>query len=560
MALTLKNFKRTIPSTILTRGRDYFQSGRVVDLSLDGDDRWEVEVQGSEPYHITIAQQPDGSLVCECTCPYEFGEHCKHIAAALYAIEEGFPEYFERAGRKPARKRTSRMDRLREALQAAPPERLVATLLALAEGDREMQSQLLLLLGAADRPADIRALVKAAIRPPRGSHGFLDYWDADNAGRKVGEIVDRADRLRDAQPADALAIYQVVLEEVLTALENSDDSSGTLGYNVNRALEGMDECAERLSPEGRAALLEYCLQKALSPRFRNWGHGWQLLELAADLVETPAQREAVDAILEPFEISDKAEDRAGIRIDFDTQRAAAVKLQLIQRLDGDKAALAFISDHIQLPTFRMILIAHHLEEGDLGTARTLAQAGLDATKSDGLKYGIALAYHQLLLDIARQNNDHKELVEHARVLWLSRLGNEYYDLMASAVPREKWPAFRTRLLSDKACPRDLAAWAYARDGLWSEVRDIVLATPSLLPPYQLEMEARFPDETATMYERLAQEMLKGVSNRQTYHEAAGLLVRMQKVGRGEEGKAIARKLIGQYPQRRAMIEELRRVL
>ena len=107
--------------------------------------------------------------------------------------------------------------------------------------------------------------------------------------------------------------------------------------------------------------------------------------------------------------------------------------------------------------------------------------------SDGLKYGIALAYHQLLLDIARQNNDHKELVEHARVLWLSRLGNEYYDLMASAVPREKWPAFRTRLLSDKACPRDLAAWAYARDGLWSEVRDIVLATPSLLPPYQLEM-------------------------------------------------------------------------
>ncbi len=208
----------------------------------------------------------------------------------------------------------------------------------------------------------------------------------------------------------------------------------------------------------------------------------------------------------------------------------------------------------------MILIAHHLEEGDLGTARTLAQAGLDATKSDGLKYGIALAYHQLLLDIARQNNDHKELVEHARVLWLSRLGNEYYDLMASAVPREKWPAFRTRLLSDKACPRDLAAWAYARDGLWSEVRDIVLATPSLLPPYQLEMEARFPDETATMYERLAQEMLKGVSNRQTYHEAAGLLVRMQKVGRGEEGKAIARKLIGQYPQRRAMIEELRRVL
>ena len=560
MALTLKNFKRTIPATILTRGRDYFQNGRVADLSLDGDDRWEVEVQGSEPYHITIGQQPDGSLDCECTCPYEFGEHCKHIAAALYAIEEAFPEYFERAGRKPARKRASRMDRLREAIQAAPPERLAATLLALAEGDREMQSQLLLLLGAADRPADIRALVKAALRPPRGSHGFLDYWVADKAGHKVGEIVDRADRLRDAQPADALAIYQVVLEEILTALENSDDSSGALGYNVDRTLEGIDKCAQRLSPEGRAALLEYCLQKALSPLFRNWGHGWHLMELAADLVETPAQREAVHAILEPFEINHKAEDRTGMRIDFDTQKAAAVKLQLIQRLDGEEAALTFIAANRHLTTFRMLLIAYHLQEGDRSTARTLAQEGLDATKSDGLQYGVALSYHQLLLDIARRENDNEAIIKHARALWLSRLGHEYYDVMANAVPPDEWAAFQTRLLSDKACPRDLAAWAYARDGLWAEVRDIVLASPSLLAPYQLEIEARFPDETATMYERLAQKMLKDASNRQMYHEAAGYLVRMQKVGRGDEGKAVARKLIEQHPQRRAMIEELRRVL
>lgn len=560
MALTLKNFKRTIPATILTRGRDYFQGGRVVDLSQDGDDTWLAEIQGSEPYQVTIVQQPDGSLDCECTCPYEFGEHCKHIAAALYAIEEAFPEYFERAGRKPARKRASRMDRLRAAIQAAPPERLAATLLALAEGDREMQSQLLLLLGAAERPADIRALVKAALRPPPGSHGFLDYWVADNAGRKVGEIVNRADRLRDAQPADALAIYQVVLEETLTALENSDDSSGSLGYTVDQALEGIDKCAARLPPEGRAALLEYCLQKALSPLFRNWGHGWYLMELAADLVETPAQRAAVHAILEPFESKDKAEDRTGRGIDFDTQRAAAVKLQLIQRLDGEEAALAFIADHRHLTTFRVLLIQHYLQEGDLGTARTLAQEGLDATESDGFKYGIALSYHQLLLDIARQENDPKEIVEHARVLWLSRLGHEYYDIMADAVPRDEWVAFRTRLLSDRDCPRDLAAWGYARDSLWVEVRDIVLAQPSLLAPYQLEIEARFPDEAARTYERLAREMLKDVSNREKYREAAGYLVRMQKLGRGDEGKAIARKLIEQHPQRRAMIQELQRVL
>ena len=47
MALTLKNFKKTIPSNILTRGRDYLRSGRVVDLSQDDEDTWLAEVQGS---------------------------------------------------------------------------------------------------------------------------------------------------------------------------------------------------------------------------------------------------------------------------------------------------------------------------------------------------------------------------------------------------------------------------------------------------------------------------------------------------------------------------------
>lgn len=560
MALTLKNFKKTIPSNILTRGRDYLRSGRVVDLSQDDDDTWLAEVQGSTPYQVTIVQQADGALECRCTCPYDFGEHCKHVAAVLYAIEEAFPEYFEGTRRKPAGRRT-RMDRLREALQAAPPERLVATLLDLAQGDREMQSKLLLLLNVADRPDDIRALVKATVRPPRGNFGFLDFWQADQAGRKLSEIVGRADRLLLAHPQGALRTYQIVLEEAVVALKNADDSTGSLSANVVRALEGLDQCAERLPPEERAALFDYCLEQANGPRFEGWDYGWRLRQLAGELVETPAQREALLTDLQPFETVTQSNNRISAWSEhWRAEQAAEIKLNLIKRLDGEEAALAFVADNIHLTGFRLLLIQHHLDAGDLDAAGTLAQEGLAAVQANNLMHGIAYTYRQLLLTIAQQRDDREAIAAHASSLWLSQGGPEYYDLMVGAVLPEEWAAFRTRLLSDEACSPELAASAYAYEEMWPELRDIVFAYPRLLRSYQLELEAHYPDETAVLYEQLAREMLRRVSNRPTYNEAASYLTRMQKLGHGDEGKAIARALMEQYPQRRAMIEELRRVL
>ena len=561
MDLTLKNFKQAIPATILTRGREYYRSGRVVDLSLDGDDAWLVEVQGSESYQVAIVKQPDGSLDCTCTCPYEFGEHCKHVAAALYAIEEAFPEYFAGARRKPATKRATRMDRLREALQAAPPERLVSTLLALAEGDREMQAQLLLLLGAAGRPADVRALVKAAVRPPSGSHGFLGYWNTAIAGRKVGGIVDRADRLPETQTAEALTIYQVVLEETMAALKNCDDSQGLLSANIERALDGLFQCADRLAPQGRAALFDYCLQEATGPQHEGWDMRWRLLQIAASLVETPTQRDTLDDVLRPFEMTGKQKGLAMSWAEaWNAEQATLVKLGLIERLDGIAAAMTYVADNLHLTRLRIFLIQHHLAAGNLNEAETLAEEGLAQVANDPHRRGIAMDYRELLLAIARQRNDRGQIIKQARSLWLSRGAVEHYDLMVAAVPPDEWATFRTRLLSEPRLSPAMVAWAYAREGMWPQVRDIVFASPGFFAPYQLEMEARYPDETAKLYERLARKMLKDVSNRPTYQEAAGFLARMQELGHGDAGKAVARALIEQHPQRRAMIEELRRVL
>lgn len=560
MALTFMNFKQVIPAKILTRGYDYFSMERVTDLSMEDEGIWTAEVEGTEAYDVQISLGPKQELTCVCTCPYEFGEQCKHVAAVLYAIEKAFPEYIEGRQRKPAPKQPTRLARLNLALKAASHGELVAVLLELCADDRDLLTKLLIRLEpTGNAEVDYRRLIKEALRPPRGSHGYLDYRAATEASKRVDKIADQADKTMAARPEQALMIYQAILEEASTALGQADDSNGMLGGNVERALNGLAECAERLAGPDRDALLHYCLNQATNSQFEGWDYRWSLLEVAADLIDSPVQRAALFATLDSIAGRNKTD--VYLVTDFSAVSAATIKLKVIRRQDGEEAELAFIAANKHLHPFRKVLINNYINSGDLDAARSLAEEGLMSLKGAGtFQHGTALEYRKLLLTIAQQQGIQEAIREQARVLWLSRRGAEYYAILKDTVPATEWPDFLHRILTSKDCSRDLAAWAYAQEGSWQEVCDLVMSQPSLLPAYQRELEARFPEEMVTAYELWVEEMLKPVTNRSTYSEAANLLMRLQKLGRAEKAKALAKSLCERYPQRRAMIDELHRVI
>lgn len=74
--------------SIWNRGRQYFTNGRVTNFQKDGL-RCEAEVIGTKPYHVQITLQGKKPPLMTCDCAYaEAGHKCKHMAAALFAVEE----------------------------------------------------------------------------------------------------------------------------------------------------------------------------------------------------------------------------------------------------------------------------------------------------------------------------------------------------------------------------------------------------------------------------------------------------------------------------------------
>jgi uncharacterized Zn finger protein len=68
----------------LSRGRDYYHSGAVSDVT-QRNTQIQADVEGSEfsPYRVSVQFDTGGITSARCTCPYDYDGWCKHIVATL---------------------------------------------------------------------------------------------------------------------------------------------------------------------------------------------------------------------------------------------------------------------------------------------------------------------------------------------------------------------------------------------------------------------------------------------------------------------------------------------
>ena len=563
MSLTFANFKQQIPAQILTRGRDYLRRGQILDLTFDeGALLWEAQVEGSDLYDVRIEQVASGSLLCSCTCPYDLGEHCKHIAAVLYAIEDAFPDQVEARPRKKPARRQTRLDKLRQRLDQTSREQVVSVLLDLAQQDSELLNLLLICLDAGEaKPMDYRRVVKDALRAGRGEYGFLDYAGSNRAGRKLAKLLTQAQQWLEAGEIEkAVGLCQSIMDETVPIIAHADDSDGTLSDCLNIAVELLTESAELQDEARRESLFTFCLERARREAFRSWDWGWDLLAIAAELVENPAHRTLFMSTLEGIE-ADIQSDRGEFYSEYTLGRIALLQLSVIDRLDGKAAALEFLQAHAQLDTLRMELIERRIDAGALDEASHLIQAGIAASEQRRLR-GLTTQYRALRVKLLQQSGDTRALVDAARTLWLERADEHDYALLKQTIPAVEWEAFVEELIKDIRRVPEQLAWLYAHENRWHDLMVLVQASPQaawLLEAYRGPLESRFAAEVAVVYEKIIETILVRATGRKHYQQAVAYLRRIKKLDQSGRAEAIAARLKQQYAHRPALLDELSRL-
>lgn len=86
MSIHIDHFEDELHFLMTERGKEYYDAHQVLMLKQTADG-WTAVIEGNETYQVLL-EGHDVITQWHCTCPFEHGPVCKHVAAVLYAVRD----------------------------------------------------------------------------------------------------------------------------------------------------------------------------------------------------------------------------------------------------------------------------------------------------------------------------------------------------------------------------------------------------------------------------------------------------------------------------------------
>jgi hypothetical protein len=556
MKIPLSKFESVIDSVIVRRGEDYFCNDAVSGLKELKAGEWIASVEGTEIYKVRIQLKGDTVYGHSCSCPYDMGPVCKHVAAVLFALRKT-------AKLKPTEKTFEQM------ISRLPRKDLNAILADYAEREPDLVDYVSARRTIKEPSSDkeeYRHVIRNAVDAFRGRHGYIGYWQTSRAVNGAEMVLDKArEFLIKLQPARALPICQCVLEEMVPLLQEADDSNGSIGDVIGQAFQGLSGCAQQAKNAGfRKELFGYLLKECGHKRYEGWSDWrWEFLAIAGEVVQTPQEREKL------FKRIDEIESNYGYKADwsrYDYERATVIKMKVVERLGTKEDAEEFLNQHLDCTPLREHAIERALKHKNYISAKTLALDGLKPDNARGLP-GLISKWIEYLLNIAEAQKDYPEVKKYALQLFLGRNDFTFYYRYKKCFSGKEWPQEAQKIVDIIRRSKDgrnnilALPQIYIREERWPDLMDFVQESNSswALENFAKYLAKHFPDKLADVYEKVIVEKLAPVMGRGNYQYLCEFLIRLQKLGAKDRVKRLVTELSAKYSNRPAMLEELRRV-
>jgi hypothetical protein len=566
MQIPVNEFEEYIEEKILRRGLSYFKNGNVNDVEEITPGVYEAVVNGSEDYLVNLTIEKGKIIEYDCSCPYDMGPVCKHIAAVIFHLQEDklnlTNEHFDTksTGKNKSSKRKTVTEQVNELLKEISHEDLMQFIREKAEENPSFRN--LFLISFANRnPQEESSLyikqIKSILRTASGRNGFIDYSESHIVGNAISKLLISAqNHLESKNYRSAFLICTAVMEQLTEALQYSDDSDGSIGGNIEYACEILFDIAnEELTEEMRKLIFEYCITAFDKRIYSEWDWNMSMLHLASILLKT---KEEGDLIL--FHI-DKGEKYL-----HSGDELQSIQYDILKKIKGDAAADSYLEANISNPRLRRKAISNAIEDKSYDKAGKLALDGIKHDKKD--KPGLVIKWYDWLLKISQAQNNIEKIIEYARLLFIDGFSGEqdYYKILKQNVPHEKWNMFVEEII--KAMPAknrwynfDAIAKIYIEEKWWDRLLKLVKGSPELhtIEHYEEFLKKDYSDELILLYSKAITGCLENNADRGHYRTACRYLKKIIKLGGIHTAIEIKEELKRKYPKRKALIEELNKV-
>lgn len=545
---------------ILERGFDYFAEGRVM-ITEASEDHVTAELKGSGKYEVEI-DLIDGEVAeMFCTCPHaNEGNHCKHMAAVLYAFDDWDDSDGDYELLESWEKRKS--DYL-ELIREAPEKKVREFLAGLFSDDSNLALKFRDYIRPASKAPNVAAYQRLIDNIIWKYSDYGDYIGYEKVSSFIADVIDEmttqvSKAIVDGYLVEAFVMAGYTFTEVADV--EMDDSDGVLMW-FSEECTGLwqkiyDDAEENDRKDVMRRMFDWC-KKHINGTVIDFMEDEIETFLSINFDTPEYQKEKEDFLAERIEQLEKAEGIQGFH-SYQLDRLLKYRLNRMKEQGEDWETISeFCKEHWENNDVRMWFAQASEARGELDDAiRTLEES----KSLDQKWFGLVQQYESKLWKLYLQKGDRNRclasLTNLLTVLEASDL--EAWRKLRDMTPVEQWEIKREQLISGMP-----SAWQrcvfYQEEQMTEKLMEEVMKQMnlSLVRQYQAVLLPEYSQEILHIYVGNLQAMVRRSADRKRYREVVNILREMKKIPGGEKVVLdTAEQWKKQYKNRPAMMEEL----
>ena len=561
--MQLFDFEKNITDVILSRGWDYYKYGYVKTINQDKK-LYTAIVEGTNDYSVTVELDEDGSILhSECNCPYDMGPYCKHEVAVFYALKDMHEKpkvHHTEETNSPTR--DSKHDKLIKVLSSQSKEKLVQFVTSLTFEWDEIFLKVEQEFGGLDSTEVIekcKGIIRDCINKNSDRYGYINYSNAYAATEGASKVIDNAKRaIDDKDYILALDLYLCILHEMVPAMENSDDSSGSIGGVIEETITDLMELSNYELLEDKTV---YFFDTLLAESNNKIYHGWpdlrlELLKVCSNLAVTNELWKQLESHFDSLIHNDNSSSLSSTYL---LESISLLRYRKILEFDGEKKANEFIERNINFPQFREMAIKGAMSRKDYSFAEKLS---LDGELQNKSMPGLVRKWQEFRYEIYRLSG---QLEMQRRIaMGLTLDGKfDYYKKLKSTYPIDEWLSVYPEILmqmSSKGKHYGIYTDILIEEKEFKMLLQYVENNPSTILKFHKHLLPLFRNEVYEVFLNFIMDSSQKASNRNSYRDVCSYIELLAKEGGTEPAREVISRLRTLYPRKPAFQDELRRIM
>jgi hypothetical protein len=358
--INLRQFEKQINSTILKRGKQYYEQGLVQKIYQTDYDSYEADIFGTYVYNVKMKMNKQEDIYSSCTCPFDFGPICKHEVAVFYKLRELMEKGNLIEGAKEFQPNDAYT--LEELLDSLSKEELVRFIMQRAANDSSLEHHLRFKYGERspeDELAETKRVLEAINEKYIDYKGSLHQERSTEYALEMGQVLNKALNIKD--PLISCDIACLVMNELLELLEYFEDDDWTLGEIVDDCIRIVKSIvSSELSLEDKKAVYNKIINELDHNEVPVWEDFQEgLFEVLDDLAEE-------ETLYENYveELMGRIKQGNTWSTMYHNERYLIKVFHLIERRGDADEQMLFLLNNIKYDSFRKKVIDKYFDQKD----------------------------------------------------------------------------------------------------------------------------------------------------------------------------------------------------